>query len=450
MLGKILAEIGPGAPVVVLVSAILTCCPTAAGSPVLNSSSEEAERNPVVRLLPYGTPEIEADHQRALEGSPLEVRRQLEQAFAFSKAEKWADAIAEYTKVLAIAPLAVAYNERGIARGETGDLAGSLRDLDLAIVVNPRYALAYLNRAVVRAKLGKWAEAIGDCTAASTLDARWSQPYVLRGVSRTQLGDWAGALKDFTRALELDPRPATYSDRAYARSQLGDWKGAVADLTQTSVLDPRLAALSLPWQTAEAYFSKALGHDPTDAELHYCRGYARMQGDPIGAQADFTRAIDLEDRHRLAYYMRGLVRGSQGDPVGAVADLTRAIELEPRFAAARLNRGIARGELRDWAGAQADWTEAIQTAPSDAIRAEAYERRGLARGMLGDYAGVVEDSSKALELEPSRAEAYENRGLARQQLGDKAGARADLERAFALQQDPRLKARVQNLLDAVR
>lgn len=139
------------------------------------------------------------------------------------------------------------------------------------------------------------------------------------------------------------------------------------------------------------------------------------------------------------------------DDAGALADFSKAVELDPRFAIAYIDRGNARSRLRhlaraDLVAAKGDFTKALEAAPSDSVRAQAYETRGTTRLLLGDYAGAIEDTSKALEIEPRRADAYLYRSAARSLLGDEAGARADQEKALENEQDPAKRARIQRSL----
>lgn len=80
------------------------------------------------------------------------------------------EAIAAYTKAIDIEPHSWAYNNRGIARRDLGDIQGAMADFNRAIELDPDYAAAYDSR----------------------------------GNARRDLGDRQGATADFNRATELD------------------------------------------------------------------------------------------------------------------------------------------------------------------------------------------------------------------------------------------------------
>ncbi len=73
----------------------------------------------------------------------------------FAKAGRYAEAIAELTEALRMAPeFAPAWNARGFARLMLHDCAGARDDLDRAIILNPGYADAYKIRAAARRAIG--------------------------------------------------------------------------------------------------------------------------------------------------------------------------------------------------------------------------------------------------------------------------------------------------------
>jgi tetratricopeptide (TPR) repeat protein len=80
-----------------------------------------------------------------------------------SAAGRYREAIAELTEALRIAPdFAVAFNARGFAWFKLHRLPLALKDLDQAILLNPKYANAYRIRGVVRKSMGNARGAAAD------------------------------------------------------------------------------------------------------------------------------------------------------------------------------------------------------------------------------------------------------------------------------------------------
>jgi tetratricopeptide (TPR) repeat protein len=108
----------------------------------------------------------------------------------------------------------------------------------------------------------------------------------------------------------------------------------------------------------------------------------------------WTRAIDLDPRHQIAYYNRGLAHFEAGRPKLAIADYTKAIELAPYWAWPYGNRGVARMET-DPESALEDFTRVIELEPKAPMT---YANRAVARETLGDVEGAIADRERALEL----------------------------------------------------
>jgi tetratricopeptide (TPR) repeat protein len=88
----------------------------------------------------------------------------------FAKAGRYADAVAEFTEAIRLAPeLALAWNARGFARLMLHDCAGAKDDLDRAILLNPGYADAYKIRAAARRATGDRAGAAADLKKSQNL-----------------------------------------------------------------------------------------------------------------------------------------------------------------------------------------------------------------------------------------------------------------------------------------
>ena len=70
---------------------------------------------------------------------------------------------------LAQAMSAADYNNRGIAKSDSGDRQGAISDFNQAIRINPNYATAYYNRGVVKSQLGDRQGSLVDFREASRI-----------------------------------------------------------------------------------------------------------------------------------------------------------------------------------------------------------------------------------------------------------------------------------------
>jgi len=159
------------------------------------------------------------------------------------------------------------------------------------------------------------------------------------------------------------------------------------------------------------------------------RGLARAaEGDPAGAEADFSRALASVDDVAIRLN-RGAVRTAQGDLAGAAADFRRAVALAPDDGRAWHNLAEALHRQGQVAEARRAAERAVAAGPE---RALAWVHRGELRAEAGDVEGALADFDRALELEPDHPDALARRGEARLGAGDLEAGLADLDRAVAV------------------
>jgi tetratricopeptide (TPR) repeat protein len=307
-------------------------------------------------------------------------------------------------------PTAEELNRRGIARHARGDLAGAEADFRLATEIDPDFPLAWNN-------LGLLAQSRGDLAAASAtydgaLAVRPAYPEALlnRGWCRYLLGRPDGGLTDCDRALRCagpDLAPAVLHTSGTIRHRLGDLAAADADLTRALELDPG---------RADTLMNRA--------------AVRRDAGDLAGARADLDAALDRLPRERAAaaLHLRGGVRALANDFRGAVADYDAALALEPDNVLYYVSRGNARYHLRDPRG-MADYRTAFRLDPAAAAREAA---RLLVEDARRRPAEVLDNCDRHVRLDPADALAYARRGLTLLILDRAAEAEPDLARCREL------------------
>src|ERR1039457_4682831 len=238
-----------------------------------------------------------ADAAPAVQEEELTAQQWAERGFAAAGVE---EQLRFYGAAIRLKPdYAEAFNNRGVARYQKGDVEGALQDYGEAIRLKPDYADAFNNR----------------------------------GIARAAKGDLERALQDYNEAIRIKPDYAdAFSNRGVARRGKGDLEGALQDY-------------------GEALYANAF----------YNRGIARgAKGDVEGALQDYNEAIRLKPDYADAFINRGIARGAQGDLAGAVQDYNEATRLKPDDALVFYNRGVARHAKGDMEGARQDHDEAIR------------------------------------------------------------------------------------------
>jgi len=213
----------------------------------------------------------------------------------------WNDTLRHY-------PTHVAYNNRGLARVESGDLEAAVRDFSRALRLHPHYEV-YYNRARALQSLGRLDTARSDYDAALRIKPDYPPALNNRGRIFANQGDVRRAILDFTAALRQAPSYTTaWINRAAAFQKAGNPKQALADL------------------------SAALGQDPESVEALYHRGLVHITaGDYTRARLDLDDVIRRRPDHVEARYNRGIIRELNGEGDGAERDFTQALRFDPGF-----------------------------------------------------------------------------------------------------------------------
>jgi tetratricopeptide (TPR) repeat protein len=218
------------------------------------------------------------------------------------------------------------------------------------------------------------------------------------------------------------------------------------------------------YREAIRIYNALLRVDPEDYEAYFFRGIAKANlDDNLGAEADFTLAIEKNPVSTMAYHHRAITRMLQGNYDDALNDFREAIELRPdlsgpyysrgytylmnrqfeaaiedfttyifhnnRVADAYLLRGTAWLQLRDTLRAMEDYDTAIAT---NRENPDGYNRRGGVLMEQGKWAEALENFETAVTKDSTYAYSYFNRSLAYERLGRFPAAIADLDRVIEM------------------
>lgn len=124
------------------------------------------------------------------------------------------------------------------------DYESAIKDMDMAIKLQPRYAGFFINRAYLRYMLDDYFGAMADYEYAIGLDPLNATAYFNRGLLRTEARDNDKAIEDFTKVLQLD-RGNTMAryNRAVLYAQTEQWDKAIADIDAVIDKYPDLGGL---------------------------------------------------------------------------------------------------------------------------------------------------------------------------------------------------------------
>lgn len=194
--------------------------------------------------------------------------------------------------------------------------------------------------------------------------------------------DYKQSIEYYDRSIAIDPNFAL----AYA-----GLAASYASLGYLGMMPSKDA-----WTKAKQYSEEALGLDNSLAEAHYAMGllYRMYEWDPIMAEKEYDRAIQLNPSFVEAQTSRAILMISMGRCEEAVAGARRALELDPlsamtaRYAAASF---LYCGRYDEAIG---EYTKAIAIEPKDPL---SHHNLGLAYVQKGMFQIGLEEMEKGTE-----------------------------------------------------
>ncbi len=163
-------------------------------------------------------------------------------------------------------------------------------------------------------------------------------------------------------------------------------------------------------------------------EGYFWRGIAKYQlGDLLGADADFTLALELNPVYTIAYTYRAITRSRLGNYDDALRDFQEAIDLRPDLPNPYYSRGVTRLLNQQFREAIEDFDQFI--IQEDKV-ADAYLNRGVAYLYLKDTLRAYENFDRAVKTNREYPESYNRRGALYMQQERYAEAEADFNKAI--------------------
>ena len=172
----------------------------------------------------------------------------------------------------------------------------------------------------------------------------------------------------------------------------------------------------------------------TSAVAQYNRDYFFYIGRKQMMDNDFKEAIRtlnvllrFDENAYEGYFLRGIAKYNLDDLLGAEADFSEAIERNPVFTTAFTYRAITRSRLGNYDDALNDFREAIDLRPD---LPSPYYSRGVTRLLNQQFEAAIEDFDNFIRHEKKVADAYINRGVCHLYLKDTVRAYSDFEQGI--------------------
>jgi tetratricopeptide (TPR) repeat protein len=183
------------------------------------------------------------------------------------------------------------------------------------------------------------------------------------------------------------------------------------------------------YREAIRIYNALLRVDPEDYEAYFFRGIAKANlDDNLGAEADFTLAIENNPVYTMAYQHRAITRMLLGNYDDALADFQEAIDLRPDLSGPYYSRGYTFLMNRQFERAVEDFTTFIFY--NNRV-ADAYILRGMSYLQMGDTLAAMKDYDTAIFTNRDNPEGYNRRGAVLMDEEKFADALTDFETAVS-------------------
>jgi tetratricopeptide (TPR) repeat protein/RNA polymerase subunit RPABC4/transcription elongation factor Spt4 len=206
-----------------------------------------------------------------------------------------------------------AFNNRGSAYLDKGDLKQAISDYSHAIELKPNLAMAYNNRGCVYTIMKRWNLALRDYTKAIEIKPEYADAYFNRGrIYQIAKGKLNNAISDYTKAIEINPNKAeAYSNRGVAYYERRQLDLALSDFNKALAINPNLG---------EGYNNRAA--------IHYEKGRYDNAWQDIKVAQRLGHQVNpklIERLRRVSDKAKNIPVVTDSDPVRAMIAFEHAI-----------------------------------------------------------------------------------------------------------------------------
>ncbi len=220
-----------------------------------------------------------------------EVRERFAIGVAAEQRSQWAQAAAEFERIIALRPsepqYSTAHYDLGIAYANLNRLDDAAAEFETALADDSGFLAAMANLVAVDIARGKTQEArrIADRFVKAAPDS--ARALYSHGLVALRAGDFSAAQRDFSQLLRNDPQYAlAHYNLGIAQTRLGDYASAQRELNIALDLAPSYARASFALGTV-------LLHEGKRMEAR--RSFDRVVRDPNGDPALQNLALTMRD-----------------------------------------------------------------------------------------------------------------------------------------------------------
>lgn len=260
------------------------------------------------------------------------------------------------------------------------------------------------------------------------------------GIRAQRMGKLPYAIKCFEEAIAINDELETLSFLTTAYTQANRLDDARITLDRMAVKDPEqpntflsLAGICYMQEDYEGMndaCQKALALDSKNPLAFYLAAKAAIgMKDEINAIAMLTRAVVLKEDYAEAYQLRAEVLWGMKQAKDAAEDIQKLLQLNPDDEQALLLKGEILAATGEREQAQEYFNQVLSLNP---FNEKAYLLLGELHLSCKDLDKAIAVYDEAIEINPNFAKAYHERGRIKLLKGDKEGSVEDMKKAIEL------------------
>lgn len=170
--------------------------------------------------------------------------------------------------------------------------------------------------------------------------------------------------------------------------------------------------------------------DTASVDAYFLRGIAKYNlGDLIGADKDFSLAIELNSVFTMAYHYRAITRSFIGNYDDALTDFDKAIDIRPDQDGVYYSRGVTYFLSQQFEKAIQDFNHFLRRKPNSV---DAYVNRGTCYLMLKDTTNAFNNYDRAAKINYYDPTGFLRRGMLYLQMQEYDKAYEDLTKSISL------------------
>lgn len=202
---------------------------------------------------------------------------------------------------------------------------------------------------------------------------------------------------------------------------------------QAYLMEARRAMRDRDWKTASKRYLKAVGADPSNADIHAELGVAYLNLDNLtAAESRFKKALSLDDRNATAKIGLSRIYARKGDQKKALEYLREGRQLCRRAHGGQDARGPAAIQKQMLEAAKREFKGSTKTEVRD-LRGTLLSARQLSRA--GQYQQAIDLLLPAIKTNPDAAMLYVQLGVAYHGQGNRTEAKEALNKAIDLSKE---------------